>query len=277
MLCQVCGSAEAQYTCPRCRLRTCSLACVRRHKEESGCSGTKPRTDYVDLPRMTADTLARDCQFLDKIACDTSHMHEIANRMEKAKKPQPKLKRECSSRGITIRFLPRESSRARENQTFVDKAKKIYWSARWRFHRPDKTIGYENVFNKIEEDAPLGDVLRALCARVPDDFLRGVDPDQCRILMVAEGAEGDAFYEVDRDVGISGNLFAKTVIEYPIFDVVTGGDWKIVTISDVQRVEKPVKPETPSTPTTLPSYDEIEQALKKDIIEGVVADADRNL
>ena len=35
--CAVCVTAAAKYKCPRCFVQTCSLPCVRRHKEETKC------------------------------------------------------------------------------------------------------------------------------------------------------------------------------------------------------------------------------------------------
>ena len=36
--CAVCALAVAKYTCPRCSVRTCSLACVRAHKRRRVCA-----------------------------------------------------------------------------------------------------------------------------------------------------------------------------------------------------------------------------------------------
>jgi hypothetical protein len=35
--CEVCTTGAAKYKCPRCFAQTCSLPCVKRHKEESKC------------------------------------------------------------------------------------------------------------------------------------------------------------------------------------------------------------------------------------------------
>jgi len=36
-VCGVCGDAEAKYKCPRCAKRTCSLKCVKAHKQADEC------------------------------------------------------------------------------------------------------------------------------------------------------------------------------------------------------------------------------------------------
>lgn len=65
--CEGCG-AESKYRCPRCDWRSCGVACVRRHKEETGCSGLRDRTAYVPLRAMTdthlhSGTLSSDPNF----------------------------------------------------------------------------------------------------------------------------------------------------------------------------------------------------------------------
>ncbi len=41
-LCGACGERAAKYRCPGCGARTCSVACVRAHKEATGCLGERP-------------------------------------------------------------------------------------------------------------------------------------------------------------------------------------------------------------------------------------------
>jgi hypothetical protein len=43
-----CGAA-AKYTCPCCGNRTCSVACVKKHKETTSCTGKRDRTAFVDI------------------------------------------------------------------------------------------------------------------------------------------------------------------------------------------------------------------------------------
>jgi HIT zinc finger len=62
--CEICQASESQYTCPRCGLRTCSLACCREHKVATGCSGKRDVTAYMALSAMTDQTLLSDYHFL---------------------------------------------------------------------------------------------------------------------------------------------------------------------------------------------------------------------
>lgn len=31
--CEICNENQSKYTCPKCLLRTCSLECIKKHKE----------------------------------------------------------------------------------------------------------------------------------------------------------------------------------------------------------------------------------------------------
>lgn len=51
--CEVCGGAQAKYTCPKCEVRTCSLDCVKIHKKELSCDGIRDKTKFVPLKGFT--------------------------------------------------------------------------------------------------------------------------------------------------------------------------------------------------------------------------------
>ncbi|PHH76616.1 hypothetical protein CDD83_4234 [Cordyceps sp. RAO-2017] len=63
--CSICHTTAPRYRCPGCRLRTCSAACVRRHKAWSGCSGARDATAYVPRARLrTVAGVDHDYNFL---------------------------------------------------------------------------------------------------------------------------------------------------------------------------------------------------------------------
>lgn len=47
--CAVCKKGEAKYRCPRCLIRSCSLPCVKRHKEDVNCNGVREKTNFVKI------------------------------------------------------------------------------------------------------------------------------------------------------------------------------------------------------------------------------------
>ncbi|PNH04040.1 Box C/D snoRNA protein 1 [Tetrabaena socialis] len=82
--CEQCGAAPARYRCPRCQLRTCSLACVRAHKEGpgggegagggggegggGGCSGQRDRAAFLPMKEFDDRALLSDYRLLEEVA-----------------------------------------------------------------------------------------------------------------------------------------------------------------------------------------------------------------
>lgn len=55
--CQECELNPAKYTCPGCSLRSCSLPCVKAHKQHTGCTGKRQQTQCVPLSQFDDDLL----------------------------------------------------------------------------------------------------------------------------------------------------------------------------------------------------------------------------
>ncbi|KAG8034464.1 hypothetical protein G9C98_007540 [Cotesia typhae] len=51
--CEVCDKIQAKYTCPKCEVRTCSLACCRVHKKDLDCNGIRDKTKFIPLNKFT--------------------------------------------------------------------------------------------------------------------------------------------------------------------------------------------------------------------------------
>ncbi|KAG8721169.1 hypothetical protein FRC08_015282 [Ceratobasidium sp. 394] len=65
-ICTVCSN-PSKYTCPRCSVKTCSLACSKSHKTSTGCTGERDKAAYVPMNTYTWGTLADDYVFLEDI------------------------------------------------------------------------------------------------------------------------------------------------------------------------------------------------------------------
>eukprot|EP01006_Ploeotia_vitrea_P035134 TRINITY_DN65842_c2_g1_i1.p1 TRINITY_DN65842_c2_g1~~TRINITY_DN65842_c2_g1_i1.p1 ORF type:complete len:469 (-),score=218.67 TRINITY_DN65842_c2_g1_i1:35-1336(-) len=136
-MCEVCGEQEFKYTCPRldCNAQTCSLACVKRHKTQSGCDGkSNPASTFVPMSEFTDTHLHRDLHFLNRVLQETERTSRIAARKVPSSAPgtMPQrvrlLVRQAASRGITVRVMPKGMQRRLQNATrFVSKRKTIMW------------------------------------------------------------------------------------------------------------------------------------------------------
>lgn len=51
--CAICGLSDARYRCPGCHMQTCSVSCVKQHKQISGCTGQRDKTNYVPIREFT--------------------------------------------------------------------------------------------------------------------------------------------------------------------------------------------------------------------------------
>ena len=67
-LCTICRIQPPKYKCPRCATRTCSLPCIKKHKNWSSCSGERDPTIYVPPSKLRTDAgIDHDYNFLTKI------------------------------------------------------------------------------------------------------------------------------------------------------------------------------------------------------------------
>lgn len=67
-LCAICSTEESRYTCPRCHIRTCSLACSTKHKAlGAGCSGVRNKAAYVPPNQYGYMALMDDYVFLEEV------------------------------------------------------------------------------------------------------------------------------------------------------------------------------------------------------------------
>ncbi|KAF5027684.1 hypothetical protein F66182_168 [Fusarium sp. NRRL 66182] len=76
-LCGICHISTPKYKCPRCSARTCSLACIKKHKAWSECTGERDATAYVVPSKLrTPAGVDHDYNFL----------HGIERSVERAEK-----------------------------------------------------------------------------------------------------------------------------------------------------------------------------------------------
>ncbi|KAK0389743.1 hypothetical protein NLU13_3316 [Sarocladium strictum] len=67
-LCAICHVSPPKYKCPRCNLRTCSLACSKKHKAWSECNGERDATAYIPPSKLrTPAGVDHDYNFLHGI------------------------------------------------------------------------------------------------------------------------------------------------------------------------------------------------------------------
>eukprot|EP00177_Eucheuma_denticulatum_P003358 GFKZ01006068.1.p1 GENE.GFKZ01006068.1~~GFKZ01006068.1.p1 ORF type:complete len:571 (-),score=92.46 GFKZ01006068.1:582-2294(-) len=136
-LCSGCAfigtSVPAKYRCPACTAPSCSLACVKKHKEETNCTGVRDRAAPVPISKYNENNFISDFTLLE----DTSRVLDSAKRA--LRNPIPHISgyrnpllapgvsrgrmnmlvKEAAKRNINLRFMPRGLSRHSRNTSFV--------------------------------------------------------------------------------------------------------------------------------------------------------------
>ncbi|KAI8637559.1 hypothetical protein BD408DRAFT_313124, partial [Parasitella parasitica] len=67
-LCQICQEKDWIYTCPSCLTHSCSLKCVKQHKQRDSCSGQRDKTAYVPLQKYTESHMMSDYTYLEDVS-----------------------------------------------------------------------------------------------------------------------------------------------------------------------------------------------------------------
>lgn len=56
--CDECKTNDFKYKCPGCSIRSCSLPCVKAHKQRTGCTGKRQQqTEFVPLSKFDDNLL----------------------------------------------------------------------------------------------------------------------------------------------------------------------------------------------------------------------------
>ncbi|KAI9679499.1 MAG: hypothetical protein M1817_005521 [Caeruleum heppii] len=137
-----------KYRCPRCSLRTCSLACSKRHKTWSQCSGVRNPTSYVKRADLvTPAGIDRDFNFIvgierhleqadqeaerrgiDLDGPDEAPWRRKANREKNA----GKIAKAISRCGVILHKVPTGMQRERDNHThWNSKHGCLVWTIEW--------------------------------------------------------------------------------------------------------------------------------------------------
>ncbi|XP_073099844.1 putative box C/D snoRNA protein SPCC613.07 [Elaeis guineensis] len=226
-LCEECGSNPWKYRCPSCSRLTCSLPCVKSHKQHTSCTGKRNRTEFVPLSQFDDDRLFSDYNFLE----ETKRVMESAHRMlaefregfrfNKMPVRLRLLRNAAYRRRIRLMILPPGMSKREKNRSRYDQRKNcMYWTLEWRFHSTDvilidhsihENMSLYSVIEKHLAPTPWNNQLRPFCNVRLDDlkfFLR----------KNAKGAMSP-FRQLNIKDPIGLQLKDSVIVEYPVIYV----------------------------------------------------------
>ncbi|KAL6108287.1 znhit6 [Pungitius sinensis] len=232
--CGVCGSEEAKYRCPACLANSCSLLCVKKHKDDTGCSGVRNKTAFVTISEFDEMTLLSDYRLLE----DTGRFAGGATRDKLIQIPRStarakRLAANARKLNITLRFLPITFTKSKENSTlFFTKDKQFLWHVKIIFPQSSTEFSQRRVLDgqTLEqiltpyihptESDPVTRQKLKMYVRTPFDHVK--------VFMKAEGRKANSvrYHELDICKTLRDNLSYKTIIEYPVLHVVLREHWK---------------------------------------------------
>ncbi|XP_045906540.1 box C/D snoRNA protein 1 isoform X2 [Micropterus dolomieu] len=218
----------------QCNMATSILLCVKKHKEDLGCSGVRNKTAFVTLSQFDEIALLNDYRFLE----DTGRFADGATRDKLIRTPRATFKAKrlaanARKMNITLRFLPVTFTKSRENSTFfLAKEALFLWHLKLIFPQSSTEFSQRRVSDKQTLEQIL---TRYIHSTESDPVTRQklkmyvhTPFDHMKIFMKAEGRKANSvrYHELDIYKTLRDNLRYKTLIEYPVLHVVLRDHWK---------------------------------------------------
>jgi hypothetical protein len=203
--CQICCIQASKYTCPKCLLKTCSLACSKSHKNIYNCTGARDKTAFIPKESYSIQNLTSDYHFLEdvaRIADNASRSSENMNASTPRKK-LPKWAQLALNQEIHIRLMPSGLKRHDENQSRIQ-SNSIYWTV--EFIYKSQTF----LLHSIHESCILADILQ-------NPVLNGLDLSriQCSIKKQDLPANAAEYTILNIHATLKDILKHQIIIEYP--------------------------------------------------------------
>ncbi|XP_070531831.1 box C/D snoRNA protein 1-like [Ptychodera flava] len=227
-LCEVCVEGRAKYRCPRCAIQTCSLSCVKVHKRDTECDGTRDKTAYVAMKEFTDQSLLSDYRFLE----DVDRKADSITRDQRRKhRTLPKhlynLVRMARLRKVTVKILPYVFTKRKINSSmFSTRDQEILWHIEWIFpqcevkysdRRISETTLLKNVLEKYVDPSKGDPVIRQ---RLKKYVSAGLDNITLFMKVENRSAQSVRYHLLNMNQTIADNLLNKYIVEYPTIHVV---------------------------------------------------------
>lgn len=223
--CGVCSSASSKYRCPGCEFITCSLACTKEHRAQSGCKGTRDRTAFVPISRFNEQHLLSDINLLNDFAraTESSKKTVCIDEEERLSKRFKLLQGKARQFGLKLHFLPSVMSKHRQNTTrFDQRTQRLLWHAEVHFALLPESGKHD--LKGIDDSAPFSDSLHCVLgeqahASLKEKVMNVYPADLSRwryyLLQTMCPANKPLFHAFSATEPMRNTLLKTDILEYP--------------------------------------------------------------
>ena len=122
-----------KYRCPRCSTLTCSLPCIKRHKQWAQCNGVRDPTKYMKRSDLaTPKGIDHDYNYLTSIERELDHaeknatsrgfvLEEERRRSKQPLKGETQFNAALEKCGVVVAKAPKGMTRSKRNETICSK------------------------------------------------------------------------------------------------------------------------------------------------------------
>ncbi|KAF8782357.1 Box C/D snoRNA protein 1 like protein [Argiope bruennichi] len=227
-LCTICDK-PSKYRCPKCSTFSCSLECVKVHKDESGCDGVRDKTAYVPIEEFHERHLLSDYHFLENIGRTIDNaqrskkkfglMHYLPHNLYR-------LQKAARERKIDLHILPLMFARRKASTTFLRyNDRRIFWKLEWKFPQCDFT----SCDDRVDEDMLLGACLDKYLLPESIDiagnklmYYQSLGHKGVSVFLKKESsaANENKYVLLNQNKSLKRNFRGKKIIEFPTLLVV---------------------------------------------------------
>ena len=190
VLCEICKKDQYKYICPRCKLKTCSVNCVKAHKNKFGCDGKKDSFRFVSKQEdYNEQVFHRDVKFLNNAISDINTSNKkIYNLTEdinisRAKKFKTFKRILKKFRDINYFKSPLIMECDKINKSYSDSTrKKIFWTIKFNFLNEKLVHIFDEIFDG--DETHINNLIENL-----NNNKQNVDKNNVRLLNILKNKE----------------------------------------------------------------------------------------
>ena len=136
--CFICHEV-GRYQCPACSIRTCSMACSKQHKAQTGCTGVPPVSHSVGkkLSQLAHSDIVSDLDFLTTLGTVVQKARKQSFQSSKTHHNETTrlLLRAAGKRHIELKTMPPQMAKRRRNTSYYHCGSDvIFWRVEFQLH-----------------------------------------------------------------------------------------------------------------------------------------------